>query len=70
MAIHANPDNVLLVYENGDTQPVSDLVEVGTLIRDTDYDKSECMDESEHMEIIDVIVTSISPAPTNQEASR
>lgn len=70
MAIHANPDNVLLVYENGDTQPVSDLVEVGTLIRDTDYDKSECMDESEHMEIIDVIVTSISPAPTNQEAAR
>lgn len=70
MAIHANPDNVLLVYENGDTQPVSDLVEVGTLIRDTDYDESECMDESEHMEIIDVIVTSISPAPTNQEAAR
>lgn len=70
MAIHANPDNVLLVYENGDTQPVSDLVEVGTLIRDTDYDESECMDKSEHMEIIDVIVTSISPAPTNQEAAR
>lgn len=43
----AKPENVYLIYENGDRQPVTDVVQNGTLC-----------DESEDLEIVSVEVVS------------